>query len=154
MGKAWKYYCSFDYFHLQRESWTVYPGMTPIPKPFRFLFPKQVDQFPFKIFPEFLLGTQPQAFMNSRFFSRESFQPPTEHIFFYTGGEALHPSCLPSGLPQSDRWVDQQRWVPPLILKFYPIHLSVLPGLSQDSAIQEILPAKTTRNWSAPLVSS
>ena len=26
--------------------------MTPIPKPFRFLFPKQVIQFPFKIFPD------------------------------------------------------------------------------------------------------
>ena len=38
---------------IAEREWTVYPRMTPTPKPFRFLFPKQVDQFPFKIFPEF-----------------------------------------------------------------------------------------------------
>lgn len=88
--------------------------------------------------------------MNSQLLIRESFQPPAEHIIFYTGRETLCPSRLPSGLPKSDRWVDRSLMSSSPHLEVLSNTLSVLLGLSQDDALREIPLTHSVRNWPAP----
>lgn len=105
--KCWKIPPFFYLIPLQKESGWGYPRKTQFLSLSRFLFPKQVIQFPLKkslIIPKWLVFSH--KCLRTPDFSPKNFVSLQLSKIFYTGGESLRPNCLPSRLPQWNRLVD------------------------------------------------
>ncbi len=69
---------------------------------------------------------------------RENLVGLQPRLIFLYWWSSDRPSCQPSGPPQSDRFVDHNRRVPPLVLRFSADSPGASLGHSQDDTLKEI----------------